>query len=367
MPAGLRDVTAIAAGGDNTVALKTDGTVVAWGNNATASLDVPAGLRNVTAIAAGAGHLVALFNPPPNSAPTALALSSSSVAELGVAGTTVGTFTVNEPWDTHTYALVAGTGDTGNAAFTISGDRLLTNTSFDFETQSSYSIRVQATDSAGLRLEEAFTVTITDVREWNGTPTAWGQNGSGQTTVPPGLVDIVAIAAGGSHTVVLHADGTVAAWGRYDLGQTRLCRRDCAPRPSPRACSIPWRSRRTVPSPPGGFDLPSSVPAGLSTVTAIAAGDFHTVALKADGTVIAWGLNGSGQTTVPAGLATSWPSPRAPTTPWRSRRTAPSSPGGGRATARRRYLRACATSRPSPRAAATPWRSRRTARSSPGG
>ena len=42
---------------------------------------------------------------------------------------------------------------------------------------------------------------------------------------------------------------------------------------------------------------------GLSGVIAIAAGTYHTVALKSDGTVVAWGLNASGQTSVPAGLS----------------------------------------------------------------
>jgi len=44
-------------------------------------------------------------------------------------------------------------------------------------------------------------------------------------------------------------------------------------------------------------------PAGLSGVTAIAAGAVHSLALKSDGTVVAWGSDAFGQTTVPAGLS----------------------------------------------------------------
>ena len=53
VPAGLSGVTAIAAGGYHTVALKSDGTVAAWGDNAQGQRTVPAGLTGVTAIAAG--------------------------------------------------------------------------------------------------------------------------------------------------------------------------------------------------------------------------------------------------------------------------------------------------------------------------
>ena len=45
-----------------------------------------------------------------------------------------------------------------------------------------------------------------------------------------------------------------------------------------------------------------AAPAGLSGVVAIARGTSHALALKADGTVVAWGYNGSGQCNVPAGL-----------------------------------------------------------------
>jgi hypothetical protein len=50
----------IAAGGHHTVALKNDGTVVAWGNNNSGQWTVPSGLSGVTQIAAGHRHTVAL-------------------------------------------------------------------------------------------------------------------------------------------------------------------------------------------------------------------------------------------------------------------------------------------------------------------
>ena len=45
------------------------------------------------------------------------------------------------------------------------------------------------------------------------------------------------------------------------------------------------------------------VPADLSNALAIAAGGYHSLAIQADGTVVAWGANDYGQTTIPAGLA----------------------------------------------------------------
>src|ERR1019366_109919 len=43
----------------------------------------------------------------------------------------------------------------------------------------------------------------------------------------------------------------------------------------------------------------TNVPAGLNDVAAVAGGDFHTLALRHNGTLTAWGYNGDGQTSVP--------------------------------------------------------------------
>ena len=45
------------------------------------------------------------------------------------------------------------------------------------------------------------------------------------------------------------------------------------------------------------------MPADLENLAAISAGGYHSLGLKIDGTVVAWGSNLSGQCNVPAGLS----------------------------------------------------------------
>ncbi|WP_276374880.1 gliding motility-associated C-terminal domain-containing protein [Chryseolinea sp. H1M3-3] len=102
-----------------------------------------------------------------NSAPTNLVLSATSANENVAANATVGTFTATDPdvGNTFTYTLVAGTGDTDNASFNINGSSLRITNSPDFETKSSYSVRVRTTDQGSLTFEKAFTITINNVNE----------------------------------------------------------------------------------------------------------------------------------------------------------------------------------------------------------
>ena len=102
-----------------------------------------------------------------NEAPTALALTGTSVLENAASGTAVGTLagTDADAGDTHTYTLVSGTGSTDNASFTITGTTISTAAVFNFEAKNSYSVRVRVTDAGGLSFEKAFTITVTDVNE----------------------------------------------------------------------------------------------------------------------------------------------------------------------------------------------------------
>lgn len=102
-----------------------------------------------------------------NESPTDLSLSSSLIPENAGANATVGAFSSTDPdaGDTFTYSLAAGTGDTDNAAFAITGDSLSAVGSFDYETKASYTVRVRSTDSTGLFTEKVFVINVTNVNE----------------------------------------------------------------------------------------------------------------------------------------------------------------------------------------------------------
>lgn len=105
-----------------------------------------------------------------NEEPTDIQLSNDSIAENAGDNATVGTLTSTDPdtGETFTYSLVTGTGGDDNAAFTIGGtndDELIAVSSFDFETKSSYSVRIRSTDAGGLFFEKPFTITVINGNE----------------------------------------------------------------------------------------------------------------------------------------------------------------------------------------------------------
>ncbi len=131
-----------------------------------------------------------------NEAPTDITLTPTTVAENLPINSVVGALTTTDPdaGDTFTYSLVAGTGDTDNAQFNISGSNLQTSASFDYETKASYSIRVRSTDQGGiLFFEKSFTITVTNAND----PPVIDQGDSvgvvmGEDNVPPFALTLTA-------------------------------------------------------------------------------------------------------------------------------------------------------------------------------
>ncbi len=106
-------------------------------------------------------------------APTAIFLSSTSIAENAVANAVVGVVSTNGGAGSYTYALVAGAGDTDNSSFRISGTALQLIASADYETKSTYAVRL-AVDGVTPAVAKQFTITVTDVANeggGGGTPT----------------------------------------------------------------------------------------------------------------------------------------------------------------------------------------------------
>ncbi len=120
----------------------------------------------------------------------------------------------------------------------------------------------------------------------NGKVYAWGYNVNGQLgdgtttqrvipTLVPGLSKITAITSGGYHSLALDSSGAVFAWGSNKYGQLSVGTADN------KAHSVP-----TAVLTAGG--------AALGGVSALAAGQFHTVFL-AGGLVSGVGFNGDGE------------------------------------------------------------------------
>lgn len=102
-----------------------------------------------------------------NNVPTDIILSKNSIDE-NTFNSVIGDFSTTDADanDIHIHSLISGTGDDDNASFTIIGNNSLKSTEvFDFESKSSYSIRVKTDDGNGGTFEKQFTITINDIND----------------------------------------------------------------------------------------------------------------------------------------------------------------------------------------------------------
>lgn len=139
----------------------------------------------------------------------------------------------------------------------------------------------------------------------DGTVIAWGDNALGQTNVPPNLTNVVAISACRSHVLALRNDGTMVGWGENANGQNNIPAdlTNVMAIAAGSSYSVALRSNQTLLSwgDNGGSQV-YSAPTYLSDVVAIAAGYYHSIAVRADGTVVAWWVAVFGAGSYPSGL-----------------------------------------------------------------
>ncbi len=293
---GMTQVTAIAAGLEHTVALRNDGTVWAWGCNSYGQLgdnttgtnrqtavqvvvDEPTGMTpitEVTAIAAGMHYTVAL-----KSDGTVWAWGWNDVGQLGNGTTTASNIPIQVIGLTEITAIAAGE----SHALALKSDGTVWAWGWNASGQLGDGTTISR--NTAVKLSELTGVTAiaagrlhTVALKSDGTVWSCGSNGVGQLGSEAvtdskimmkvsGLSDIKAITSGSNQTAVLKSDGTVWTWGWNSFGQL---------------------------GDNSDIDRYTAVKAiGLEEVTTLSAGANHTIALKNDGTVWAWGNNGNGQ------------------------------------------------------------------------
>ncbi len=241
---GLSNIIVVDAGRFHNMALRNDGTVFTWGSNLFGQLgdgtttqrltpaQVP-GLSNIVAISAGFFHSMALRNDG-----TVFTWGFNANGRLGDGTTTNRTIPVQ-------VLEVGGVGFLSNITAIYAGGE----------------------QCMALRNDAVVIM--------------WGSNVFGQfangttsavntTAVVSGFSNIIAVASGRLHSVVLKSDGTVQTSGLNSSGQL----------------GDGTTTNRLIPTPVSG----------LSNITSISASeDFHSMALRSDGTVFTWGNNSNGQ------------------------------------------------------------------------
>ncbi|NDC55360.1 MAG: hypothetical protein EBZ69_00750 [Alphaproteobacteria bacterium] len=118
-----------------------------------------------------AGCTIQGYPPLVEPGSTVIGLSNNSLYENNTIGQTIGQFLVVNSvsdfvvLDAYMFELVDGIGDTDNASFTILNDQLRAAVVFDAEVKTTYSIRVRATNSSGVSVDQVLTIKVRNLED----------------------------------------------------------------------------------------------------------------------------------------------------------------------------------------------------------
>jgi alpha-tubulin suppressor-like RCC1 family protein len=283
----------VSAGYAHSLALKTDGTVLSWGRDGSGQLGddstlankvtpvAVADASNIVAVAAGGNHSLAL-----KSDGTLLSWGLDNSGQLGDGPTNTGKATPTAVLDaTNIVAIAAG----GNHSLALKSDGTVLSWGQDdvgqlgndstLANQSAPVLVGGATSIVAIAAGDNHSLALKS----DGTILSWGSDTSGELgndsefvsqstpVAVSGASNIIAIAAGGAYCLALKSGGSLLSWGSDGKGQL-----------GDDAASV-------------NKSTPVSVNTEASNIVAIAAGDSHSLALKSGGTMLSWGWDGSGQ------------------------------------------------------------------------
>ncbi len=241
--------------------LRTDGTIVCWGEDDFGKLDAPGG--HFRAVSVGLGHSCGLRTDgtivcwgsradAPGGSFEAISAGGRNSCGLRTDGTIV-------CWGSRDYGVLNAPAGSFRAVSAGGGY------------------------SCGLRTD--------------GTIVCWGINDQGRLDAPPGSFKAVS-AGGGQHSCGLQTDDTIVCWGNNTNGEL-----DDVPAGSFRAVSAGGgyscglRTDGTIVC--WGSNVHGQLDAPSGNFSAVSAGAGHSCGLRIDGTIVCWGWNSSGQSDAP--------------------------------------------------------------------
>jgi alpha-tubulin suppressor-like RCC1 family protein len=255
--------TAIAAGWDFSLALKSDGSIVGWGANCCGQATPPDG-NNFIAIATGWNSSLALK-------------SDGSIVAWGDNGDGDAT----PPYGNNFITVAAG----GYHSLALKSDGSIVGWGRNAEGEcnvpaGSNFIAIAAGGYHSLALKS------------DGSIVAWGNNGSGECNVPDGN-NFIAIAAGQDFSLALKSDGSIVAWGDNGSGECNVPDgNNFIAIAAGYDFSLALKSDGSIVAWGENVEGQCNVPTGNNFI-AIATEVALSLALKSDGSIVIWGDNTS--------------------------------------------------------------------------